>query len=185
MNNLKVFLLLLLFITACTTNKQQANVEYKNISYNVAPKINNAPTVPLEPYAILFQIEESDSKELNLVVSLRLFGGSHFVSPNSSDRFSGRFNISITDNDHLVLDDDFKETPRSVEIYDPHPFVKGLVNWVSVSTNYKHLLHIKTQEDFEVRGLVSFTIEPRCTFEKVPFIIKYADGEISVELDQR
>ena len=182
MKNLITFLILLA-ITACTTDKQQANVEYKNISYNAIPKLNNAPTVPLEPYTILFQIEESDAKELNLVVSLRLFGGSHFVSPHSSDRFSGRFNISIDDNVHLVLDDDFKETPRSVEKYDPHPFVKGLVNWVSVSTNYKHQLHIKTQEDFEVRGLVSFTIEPRCTFEKVPFIIKYINGKISVRLN--
>ena len=183
MKNLITFLILLA-ITACTTNKQQANMEYKNISYNVAPKINNAPIVPLEPYTIVFQIEESDSKELNLVVSLRLFGGSHFVSPHSSDRFSGRFTISIDDNVHLVLDDDFKETPRSVEKYDTNPYVKGLVNWVSVSTNYKHQLHIKTQEDFEVRGMVSFTIEPRCSFEKIPFIIKYDDGEISVELDQ-
>ncbi len=183
MNNLIVFLLLLI-ITACTTNKQQANVEYKNISYNVVPKLNSAPTVLLEPYSIVFTIEESDAKDLNLVVSLRLFGGSHFVSPHSSDRFSGRFTISINDNEHLTLDDKFIETPRSIEKFDSHPFVNGLVNWVSVNTNYKHPLHIKIKEDFEVKGMVSFTIEPRCTFEEVPFIIKYENGKMRVEFNQ-
>ena len=183
MKNL-ITVLILLAITACTTNKQQPKIEYNNISYNAIPKINGAPTVPLEPYTIVFTIEESDSKEINLVVSMSLYGGSHFVSPHSSDRFSGRFAVSLYENDHMVLDDDFIETPRSVEKFDPHPYVKGLVNWVSVSTNYKHQLHIKTKEDFEVRGLVSFTIEPRCTFEKIPFIIKYIDGKISVRLNQ-
>ena len=183
MKNLFYFLILLI-ITACNSEKKQANLEYNNISYNVAPEIKSAPTVLLKPYTIDFNIEESDSKELNLVVSMGLFGGSHFVSPHSSDRFTGRFNISINDNEHLLFDKDFKETPRSIEIYDDHPFVDGLVNWVSESTNYKHQLHIKSQEDFVVFGMVSFTIEPRCTFEEVPFIIKYTDGKLRVDLNK-
>lgn len=183
MKNLFYFFILLLF-TACTSEKKQANLEYNNISYNPTPEIKSAPTVLLEPYTIAFKIEETDSKEFNLLVSMGLYGGSHFVSPYSSDRFSGRFNISINENDHLDLDDVFKEIPRSEEEYDSHPFVDGLVNWVSVNTNYNHRLHIKTQEDFEVKGMVSFTIEPRCTFEKIPFILRYEDGEMRVVLSK-
>ncbi len=178
------YFFILLIFTACTSEKKQANVEYNNISYNPAPEIKSAPTVLLKPYTINFNIEESNAKELNLVVSMGLYGDSHFVSPHSSDRFTGRFNISIIDNEYLVLDEDFKETPRTVEIYDEHPFVDGLVNWVSENTNYKHQLHIKTQEDFVVFGMVSFTIEPRCTFEEVPFIIRYTDGKLRVDLNK-
>ncbi len=171
----KFIALFLLFISVGYTIDNYPS----NISNEIA--INDESKITNEPYDIKLQIDKTGNNEYRLVVTMELNSGSFFVSPYSSDRFSGRFNISIEDNGKLELDSKFIETPRSVEEYDPHPFVNGLVNWVSVNTTYKHQLHVMSQNDFEVIGLVSFTIEPRCTFEKVPFIITYKSGELKIK----
>ena len=48
------------------------------------------------------------------------------------------------------------------------------------STTYKHDLKVSSDQDFEVGGMVRFTIEPRCTFEGIPFMISSKDGKLSV-----
>ena len=106
---------------------------------------------------------------------------SHYVSPYAIRDFTGKFNASLTDNDYFTLEGELMETPRSVEEIDPHPFVGGTVNWVRVNTTYRQKINIKTQEDFDVIGLVQFTIEPRCTMEKVEYIIKSRAGNVYFE----
>ncbi len=64
-----------------------------------------------------------------------------------------------------------------------HPFTNGTVNWVRVNTNYKQQLEVATQVDFQVFGYIQFTIEPRCSLEKIPFIIKKENGKLKFELD--
>ena len=59
MKNL-ITLTLLLLIVSCTTNNEQPIIAYNNISYNTIPKLNRVPTVPLEPYAIHFNIEKTN-----------------------------------------------------------------------------------------------------------------------------
>ena len=62
-----------------------------------------------------------------------------------------------------------------------YPFVGGTVNWVRVNTTYRQKIKVKTQEDFDYVGIVQFTIEPRCTMEKVEYIIKSRSGNLYFE----
>lgn len=132
------------------------------------------------PYTIHFDIVEKVPGQIVLVVDMKLADGSHFVSPYSSDRFSGRFRLSLDENAPLVLAGQFTETPRTVEIFDPHPFVNGLVNWVHKDTRYEYPMQQNTSGDVEVSGVVGFTIEPRCTYEQIPFVIQRKEGELTV-----
>lgn len=74
------------------------------------------------------------------------------------------------------------ETPPSVEEYDPHPFVNGYVNWVRENTSYQQQIKRLSDGTFVVKGFVQFTIEPRCTLEKIPFFIKYNQSDMRVEV---
>ena len=103
------------------------------------------------------------------------------MSPHSTRDFTGRFTIELADYDNLTLGDDFIETPRSKEVIDPHQFVNGPVNWVQEDTRYDYHLTLKSQEDFEVGGKIIFTIEPKCTLEEIPFLIKYKSGVLTIE----
>lgn len=134
-----------------------------------------------EPYTIQFEIIESSNGQAVLVIDLKLAEGSHYVSPYSSDRFSGRFGVDFAKDAELALDGSFTETPRSFEMYDPHPFVKAMVNWVRVDTRYEYPLKINANGDFETVGMVRFTIEPRCTFEQIPFVIKRKAGKLTID----
>lgn len=44
------------------------------------------------------------------------------------------------------------------------------------NTTYKQALKVNSETDFKVSGLIQFTIEPRCSLEK----IGYKSGSISV-----
>ena len=101
--------------------------------------------------------------------------------PHSTRDFKGRFTIDIVDNDHIMMLDEFTETPRSLEEIDLHRFVNGPVNWVNVDTKYVHPFTLSSQEDFDVHGKFIFTIEPKCTLEEIPFVIKHRSGKLRIE----
>lgn len=179
MNRFTPLFLLLLSIGCVTDNNQ--NSKTNEIAMNNTPVVMVENNTTKEPYDIKFQIETTENNEYYLTVTMELHNGSHFISPHAKRDFTGKFNISMEDNDKVILDPDILETPRSVEEHDPHPFVNGVVNWVRVSTIYKQKINIKSLEDFDAIGEVVFTIEPRCTLEQVRFIFKYRSGKIRVE----
>jgi hypothetical protein len=133
------------------------------------------------PYELKLSVENVDSDHYDLVTNMKLFGGSFYVSPHAERDFTGRFTIVIEDNDKLVLASEFIETPRSKEVFDPHPFVSGEVNWVSEDTRYDHHLTVISKEDFKVSGMIRFTIEPKCTLEEIPFDVILEDGVLTVQ----
>ena len=135
-----------------------------------------------ESYELKFEINEIENAVYELVLSMDLRNDSYYVSPNSKGDFTGIFTIIINDNEKLKKIAKPIETPLSNEEYDPHPFVNGFVNWVKETTTYKQQIQRKSDEDFEVSGIIQFTIEPKCTLEKVPFFIKYKNGELIVEV---
>ncbi|HCY80824.1 MAG TPA: hypothetical protein DHV22_04055, partial [Xanthomarina gelatinilytica] len=96
--------------------------------------------------------------------------------------FKGKFSMTIEDSSKLNMTDDIIEIPRSVEEMDTHPFVDGKVNWVRENTLYKQNLNILTKDDFEVTGFIRFTIEPRCTYEEIPFKVTQSSGVLQVTL---
>lgn len=133
------------------------------------------------PYDLAFRIEQVGNDKYTLVTTMELHGGSFYVSPHAERDFKGKFRVEVANEDHVVMADDFTETPRSMEVVDPHPFVDGPVNWVNVDTKYEHRLTVISKEDFEVGGKYVFTIEPKCTLEQVPFLIKQRAGVLTIE----
>jgi hypothetical protein len=133
------------------------------------------------PYDSDFTIEKAKDGEYSLITSIKLYGGSFFISPASETDFKGKFRIEVTPNDNLTIATDLIETPATVTVIDPHRFVNGPVNWVTKDTKYKHALQLNTEEDFMVRGTLTFVIEPKCTLEEVPIMFRYKDGVLTVE----
>jgi hypothetical protein len=134
-----------------------------------------------KPYELAFEVKKTADDQYDLITSMKLFGGSFYVSPNSTGDFKGKFTIEIADNDNLKMDVNFIESPRSKEVFDPHPFVNGLVNWVKEDTRYEHRLIVISQEDFDIGGKIVFTIEPKCTLEEIPIMFKYRSGVLTIE----
>jgi len=171
-----IYLLFLLFFS-CAKDNQQSNLTDK-MAINEKTKSTNQLNITDELYDLQFDIETTDNNIHFLVISIQLNYGSHFVSPNEKRDFSGKFNVDLGSYNDISFNGKLLETPPSVEEYDPHPFVDGLVNWVRTNTTYKQQLNILSEDDFEVFGRVRFTIEPRCTLEEIPFSISYQDGKI-------
>jgi hypothetical protein len=133
------------------------------------------------PYELAFEVEKTSENQYTLNTTMKLYGGSFYVSPHSKRDFKGKFTIEIADNKNLKLAIDFIETPRSQEVIDPHPFVNGSINWVNEDTKYEHQLTALSNEDFDVGGKIFFTIEPKCTLEEIPVMFKYRSGVLTIE----
>ena len=139
-------------------------------------------TAALEhPYDLEFRLEKGEGNTYTLITTMDLHGGSFYISPNAKRDFKGKFRVEIADQDHVVLGERIKEIPRSVEVIDLHPFVDGTVEWVNEDTRYEHTFTLMTKEDLDVGGKYSFTIEPKCTLEEVPFMIKQRSGVLTIE----
>lgn len=179
MKNTITFLLLLLFIS-CNTETSKT-VSSNDIALNFQPLKVEKIEPTEEPYAIKFLLETTKNNETYLIIEMELRNDSHYVSPYAKRDFKGKFNPSLKDNEFFSLEGELIETPRSVEEVDPHPFVRGTVNWVRVNTTYRQKINIKTNEDFDYVGTVQFTIEPRCTLEKVEYIVKSRGGNLYFE----
>lgn len=174
MNKLITSFLLLLSLGCAKESRQSIKVDL--IAKNDTSNLFVGPLNIDEPYDIKFQIEKTKNNDYNLVVSINLHNGAHFISPHAKRDFKGKFFMDLRSYEHLSFKGNIFENPRSVEELDPHPFVNGSVNWVRVNTTYKQPLNLLSKDDFEVFGRVLFTIEPRCSLEVIPFAISYKDG---------
>jgi hypothetical protein len=126
-------------------------------------------------YTLLLRVDKQKNGEHLMSIQMQLKKDSYFVSPNTKGNFSGRFTIVWDNADFLNRDQALIETPVSVEEFE-RP-----VNLVRVNTTYKQSLRVLTNKNFDVSGYLQFTIEPRCTLEKVPFILTYVNGRLSVK----
>ncbi|TBN06727.1 hypothetical protein EYD45_02260 [Hyunsoonleella flava] len=135
------------------------------------------------PYKTSLRLQPSWDNRYNLIVDMELIQGAYFISPNSTRDFKGKFTIELETSPDIKLIDGLIEYPLTKEENDPHPFVNGKVNWVRENTTYTQKIKLMTDEDFTVRGLIRFTIEPRCTLEKIPIVIFMDKGELKFEID--
>ncbi len=174
MNNL-ITLAVLLLIISTSKIKQEPETTQETVKIEKS-EIRNEFTINDEDYTLHFKIDNSDNREPSLLIAIELHNNSHYISPNAKRDFKGKFYMDLGSYAHLGFEGDIIETPRSIEEFDSHPFVNGTVNWVRVNTTYKQPLQVKSNEDFEVFGRLRFTIEPRCTFEEIPFAISYKNG---------
>ncbi|MCK5638528.1 MAG: hypothetical protein KAH67_07435 [Flavobacteriaceae bacterium] len=177
MNILTTSLVLLLSFTISISEQQTKTILQETVKIESLESFKEF-TVNDKDYTLHFKIENADNQNPTLVIAIELYNESYYISPNAKRDFSGKFNMDLGSYNNLNFKGDVIETPRSIEEYDSHPFTNGLVNWVHVNTTYKQSLQLKTKEKFVVFGRVQFTIEPRCTFEEIPFAISYKDGEM-------
>ncbi|MCF8463729.1 MAG: hypothetical protein K9G41_02735 [Flavobacteriales bacterium] len=129
-------------------------------------------------YDLTLSIEDAGNGEYKLASVIDFHNGAYTASPLSNNNFTGAFKVTFHHNDNLTTDDSIEEIPRSVEKID---LFGNLVSWVNEKTTYKKKLKLKSEQDFKVSGVVSFTIEPTCTFEEIPFDIFYINGELRVQ----
>ena len=137
-------------------------------------------------YDLKLSVENLGNEEYNLVSVIDFHNGAFTASPLTNKDMKGCFKISLKENDNLTMDDSIEEIPRSVEKIDEFG---NLVNWVNERTTYKKTFKVNSEEYFKVSGMVSFTIEPTCTFEEIPFEIYYGNEELHLQqypkLDKR
>ncbi|MBG6130255.1 hypothetical protein IWQ47_001662 [Aquimarina sp. EL_43] len=178
--NKSIIILIVLLSIGCTKNNQNDKVVTETAQTDTAKTatINKMDN----PYALALKTDTTDKGEQRLIVSIDLYDKSYFVSPHSNGNFLGRFNLSLGETKHLTMKDSIIEFPKSLETYDP--WSDGRVNFVKRNTTYTQKLIINSQKDFEVTGLIKFVIEPRCTMEKVKFVISQRSGVLSVEKRQ-
>ena len=136
-----------------------------------------------ELYTAILRVDKQQNETYQMDIQMHLKKGAYFVSPNAKGNFSGRFTLVLTENDKLQRSGAIIETPLSVEEFDNHPFVNSPINTIRVTTNYKQSFALFSKKDFEVNGYLQFTIEPRCTLEKVPFVLSYTNGKLSVRMN--
>ena len=130
-------------------------------------------------YDLEFGIEQSDDGEYFVVTTIVPRNGAFVASPLSNNNFTGLFTFDLSINRNISVDDEIEENPRSIETIDPYEGVP--VNIVREKTTYKRKLHISTTADFDVSSKITFTIEPRCTFEEIPLMIKQRDGVLTIQ----
>ena len=131
-------------------------------------------------YTAIIRVDKQKDNEYVFSVQMNLKKDSYFVSPNAKGHFSGKFSIVLTEPEKIRTIGAILENPLSNEENDKS---EGLVNFVLQNTNYNQTLKVLTNENFEVYGYIQFTIEPRCTMEKVPFILSFVDGKLSMKMD--
>jgi hypothetical protein len=129
-------------------------------------------------YTAIVRVDKQSDKEHLLSIQMNLKQHSYFVSPTEPGSFTGKFTIVLTEPQHVQTYGAIIENPLSK--VDEN---EGFVKWVRQNTHYKQSLKVLTKENFEVSGHIQFTIEPRCTLEKIPFILSYVDGKLSVKMD--
>ncbi|PKV53117.1 hypothetical protein ATE84_5252 [Aquimarina sp. MAR_2010_214] len=172
-----IIVFIVLLSTGCAKNNPVGTVTTK------ATQTDTAKTTTVnkmdDPYALALKIDTTDKNEHSLIVSIDLYDKAFFVSPHSNGNFLGRFALSLDETKSLVMKDSIIEFPKSLESYDP--FSDRWVNFVKRNTTYTQKLTIDSQKDFEVFGLIKFVIEPRCTMEKVKFVISQRSGVLSIE----
>ncbi|WP_320815076.1 hypothetical protein [Flavobacterium sp.] len=141
------------------------------------------PNLPSEPYELILDVHKLSNGIYDLEIQMLLYNNAYYASPNAKGDLSGKFAFFVNNNDFFILKNNFIETPLTNKNYDSSTNDKGLTSWVGVNTSYKQKLEITTTEDFEINGFIQFTIEPRCTFEKIPVIIKCKNGVVKFEIN--
>lgn len=131
------------------------------------------------PYTLDIAIEQNDDDEYFLVATIDFTGDSYIASPLSDKDFKGAFKMEVAPDKNLMLDEQIIELRSSMKANLSHD--KTPEDWVNVKTTYKQKLLMKEINDFKSGGKITFTIEPKCTFEVIPFMISYKNGFMTVE----
>lgn len=151
--------LVLLSISSCYTSEYNVSDDYKHFEIN-------------------FTIDQNENMEGVLTFDIKLDSGYYFVSPHS-EGFHQRLIFSIENTHNILLNGKLTEYPKSLEGLDQLSGKKG--NFVRENTVYKQNLTIKSEDDFDVSGLIWLEIRPNCQPYEISFIISNKSGKLKIE----
>lgn len=175
----KLILTTTLFIClSCNTNETTVQPTENNPVSIQELKYRKALIIEESDYSIKIEVINQKTEHPSLLMSMTLKDGAYYASPLTEENLTGKFYYDFGEYVNLEFFNTVIETPLSTNrtnkttsnITDPYWAIK-------TNTTYEQELTLKTDKDFEVMGRVQFTIEPRCTFEIIPFGIKYENGE--------
>lgn len=182
-NHLFYGLVILAFNYNCTNvNSQEtiANVTSQDSVYVMPTHFKDDLVKVDELYNSIIRVDKQENDEYLITIDMHLKKNAYFVSPNAKGNFSGKFTIVLTEPSKIQTNGAIIETPLSKAEHEKH---NGMVNLILENTTYKQTLKVLSTENFEAYGYLQFTIEPRCTLEKVPFILSFVDGKLSIKFD--
>lgn len=134
------------------------------------------------PYLLDIKIERGVDNTYYLVSTIDFLEDSYTASPFSIHNYTGKFRSELFENDHVALGELTTDTPLATEpqvILNQEP-----ADWIKQKTVFRQRLMLNTETDFLVGGKISFTIEPNCTFEVIPFAISNKNGRLQVVPDR-
>lgn len=178
-----------LVVSSCKIDSSKIeSISDTAISQNLKTETNKlvqfGPNLPAEPYEIKLDVHPTSNHIYELEIQMLLYNNAYYASSNSKKDFKGKFSFFINDNTFFILKSNLIETPLLITEKDSEATDNQSSDWIRVNTNYKQQLEIKTSEDFMVTGYIQFTIEPRCTLEKIPVIIKSEKAILKFEIDK-
>ncbi len=179
-NFLFMFVLLLSLSTACSQDSIEIREEIKVFNPNMLKANPYSPNGA--PYLLDIKIERGVDNTYYLVSTIDFLEDSYIASPFSIHNYTGKFRSELFENDHVALGELTTDTPLTTEpqvILNQEP-----ADWIKQKTVFRQRLMLNTETDFLVGGKVSFTIEPNCTFEVIPFAISNKNGRLQVVPDR-
>lgn len=142
------------------------------------------PNLSVNPYDLKLKTHQLSAVLYDLEIQVLLFNNAYYASANSKKDFKGKFVFFIDENNFFTLKSNLIETPLTIKTHDAESSNENMSDWIRVNTYYNQQLEITTTEDFVVKGYIQFTIEPRCTLEKIPVIIKSEKGIVKFEINK-
>lgn len=168
----KILIVLLTFFSVNNHTNDQIDTNTEVISQDKIIKTK-------EPYTLNFHLEKLKNNTYNLIIKMELEKDAHYVSPNSKGSYSGIFAMILEENTKLNMSGKFSESPLAKEKVDP--WTGNPASFVREDTTHTQQFTVTDTNDFEVSGLIQFTIEPRCTLEKIKFTISSRNGKLAVK----
>ena len=130
-------------------------------------------------FHIELKIVSLDERNFQLVSVLDLVEGSFIYSPLSRDDFYLPYSISVLENSFISARSALTEFPASSIEQDP--YIEKEVRIIRSKTVFTQAYTIEKVEDFEVKGLIEFLLEPACIPYDLTFSIKMQSGVLSIQ----
>ena len=134
--------------------------------------------IDYQPFDISFEIEKQ-GKDNYLVIHTDIAEGSFILSHYADPSMRGRFLITFDNNEFIKTETPLVESPGPIEeayYWSDDEKEKKLLD----KQTTKQMLNISSNKDFEVRGKVTFTVEPSCNFWRSEFSISQSSGKLDV-----
>ncbi|VXC20007.1 conserved hypothetical protein [Flavobacterium sp. 9AF] len=179
----------LLVLLSCKTNETKTEVALvtvpsKEVKSQKDSVFNLGPKPTSNPYEVKLDIHQKSDAIYDLEIQMLLYNNAYYASSNTKKDFKGKFTFSVDETPSFTLKNNLIETPLLIQENNSESKDPSLSDWIRVNTYYKQQLEVNTTVDFIVRGFIQFTIEPRCTLEKIPVIIKSEKGMVKFEIDR-